>query len=161
MAREGRRWATSFRHRARALSAQTRGPYSVHPCSRCSKKHPVLFKLPEGGSPPPTSAELTEARITPPRFPVLTSAEFAVARITPPRCLPRTSAEFAMAGTGTFHLRLGSSNSQYSRSFRRRLSRVGVGSPTFGGRRAATAMDGGSAGNAGSNCPQGLWLGGW
>ena len=38
----------SLRHRARPLSAQTRGPYSVHPWSCCCRKHPCFTKLPEG-----------------------------------------------------------------------------------------------------------------
>jgi hypothetical protein len=46
----------SFRHRARALSTQTRGPYSVRPWSCCCEKHPCFIKLPEGHGthhPPP------------------------------------------------------------------------------------------------------------
>ena len=46
----------SLRHRARPLSTQTRGPYSVHPCSCCWSRHPVGLKLPEGDTthhPPP------------------------------------------------------------------------------------------------------------
>jgi hypothetical protein len=39
---------TSFRHRARPLSTQTRGPYSVHPWSCYCKKRPCFIKLPEG-----------------------------------------------------------------------------------------------------------------
>ena len=35
-----------FRHRARALSAQTRGPYSVRPWS-AAVKNILFFKLPE------------------------------------------------------------------------------------------------------------------
>src|SRR5687767_12265134 len=47
---------TSFRHRARALSTQTRGPYSVRPWSCYCKKRPCFIKLPEGRrthQPPP------------------------------------------------------------------------------------------------------------
>jgi len=38
------------RHRARALSTQTRGPYSVHPCS-AARKRSLFFKLPVGDTP--------------------------------------------------------------------------------------------------------------
>ena len=46
----------SLRHRARPLSTQTRGPYSVRPWSCYCKKRPCFIKLPEGRrthQPPP------------------------------------------------------------------------------------------------------------
>src|SRR5687767_11250891 len=45
----------SLRHRARPLSAQTRGPYSVRPWS-AAVKNILFFKLPDGHRSPPNGA---------------------------------------------------------------------------------------------------------
>src|SRR3989337_446569 len=52
----------SSRHRARALSAQTRGPYSVRPWSCCCEKRPCFIKLPVGHTQPPGAAAYVRER---------------------------------------------------------------------------------------------------
>jgi hypothetical protein len=45
----------SSRHRARPLSTQTRGPYTVRPWSCCCEKRPCFIKLPGGHRSLPTT----------------------------------------------------------------------------------------------------------
>ena len=59
VARGGRCGRCAFRHRARALSTRTRGPYSVRPWSCCWDKHPCWIQAAESAPPSPAPARAT------------------------------------------------------------------------------------------------------